>query len=1003
MLNLSAPRSAVAVIVLLCGGVCAGLADDAGRLALTAGPWAWQETPRGLQVQLEGKPLIALELVQLVDRSAGWQTVYQGGAEDAAPQAERLADDRTGTRCALDGRLKLARETWVADDKLHLAINCEIVDPGTATDFYYSLELPAALLEGGAWRAETEGLPSGAPFGERGAGGTLVEPFEGLELLGPAGLIALQASAEGATWSFQDWRREPHDAYRLRIELPAQAGASWRGALVFTRARDSLDDVADFLAEAREAMAERLSLAHEEKLAIRAVECLTAQPAVGSTCELRADLGCTYDDPFDPGEMEVTASVKTPSRSYAIPAFYYVPFEREREGDDDQVHGGAHEWRVRLLPTEPGRHEVRLTVKDRTGELSARPLVIDVAARGWRGLVRVSGSNPLALEWESGEAFCPLGINVFERTDLGKPLPPDRADRCAGQIERLAQGGGNFIRLRMDSWWFAIDNAADVASGYLGAGRFNQRACWDIDRLFEVCERHGVQIMLCIENANANVNASTKPGRRRYNAYLRENGGPCQTAIEFWTDETARELVKRKISYCVARWGASPALAAWEFFNEVILDEAHHADAIIAWHQEMAREFKRVDPHQRLVTTSPMGERDPEANCRLWQVPELDIAQVHDYSRVNTGEVHETAQHGAVTYGKPFLVGEFGILGRLIRSGEFSYASDPEGLVAHLGHWSSALSLAAGAALDWYVKGYVDELDLWDDFGRLAAFVSDLPRTHKQLRSLELAEVTVGPGGPLREPQDVVLAPPQRWEKSPHPRYVVKDDGSIDPPEGLNGIVWGTQYHADLRQPPTFVLDFPQAGRFMAHVIEVVGRGSNPIRITVDGETALEEDLLCEQGRGEKCEVRQPGPDGNLAVTYNRELAVDVTPGQHEVRLENLGRDRMTVQYRLEGYATRERTPSVMVVGLRHSRGAHLWLHNQSWSPEAILGTVRTVPARDARVVLQGLRDGPVELEWWDPMTGERLGTEAAEVRGGRLALSLPELPRDLACKLRYR
>jgi hypothetical protein len=88
MLNLSALQSAVAVIVLLCGGVRAALADDAGRLALTAGPWAWQETPRGLQVQLEGKPLIVLELVQLVDRSAGWQTVYQGGAEDAAPQAD---------------------------------------------------------------------------------------------------------------------------------------------------------------------------------------------------------------------------------------------------------------------------------------------------------------------------------------------------------------------------------------------------------------------------------------------------------------------------------------------------------------------------------------------------------------------------------------------------------------------------------------------------------------------------------------------------------------------------------------------------------------------------------------------------------------------------------------------------------------------------------------------------------------------------------------------------
>ena len=188
----------------------------------------------------------------------------------------------------------------------------------------------------------------------------------------------------------------------------------------------------------------------------------------------------------------------------------------------------------------------------------------------------------------------------------------------------------------------------------------------------------------------------------------------------------------------------------------------------------------------------------------------------------------------------------------------------------------------------------------------------------------------------------------------------------------------------------------------MLRVGEVVGRGSNPVQIILDGKVALEEDLVCEQGQGEKSEVRQPGPEGNVAVWYNRDLAIDVPPGKHEVRVENLGRDRLSASYRLEGYATREKAPAIMVVGLQHASGAHVWIHNQSWSAEAILGRVKTVTARDVKVSLQGLRDGPAKVEWWEPVTGRMLRVEDAEAQGGRLELAMAELPRDLACKVRY-
>lgn len=91
-----------------------------------------------------------------------------------------------------------------------------------------------------------------------------------------------------------------------------------------------------------------------------------------------------------------------------------------------------------------------------------------------------------------------------------------------------------------------------------------------------------------------------------------------------------------------------------------------------------------------------------------------------------------------------------------------------------------------------------------------------------------------------------------------------------------------------------------------------------------------------------------------------------------------------------------------MAVGLVYGRDAHLWVANRSWTPEALLGTVETVVARGVRLRGEGLRDGKAEAEWWDPMMGEKLRAQRAEARGGRLALDVGDLPRDIACKVRY-
>jgi len=989
-------RIVLVAIGLLLAGVSA--AGPSG----VRGDWAWEETQQGLRMSVAGHEFIDRELVQLIDRSDGWRVVYQAGSEASQPRVEPLGDGRRGTRATLGGRLSMVREVWAAEDGLHLGLSCTIPDPGPATDFYYSLQIPAAMLEGGAWRARTEGVPTGGQIPKIRDAGTIVDGFDTLELLGAGGLVAVAASARGAQWSFQEWRQAPHDAYRLRVEVPTRADMAWSAELVF-HARPGGVSVDDLLAVVRREAQERLSLAHTEALALRSVRCVTQTPRVGSSCEVLIDLGCSYDDPFDPQDVAVEATIECPSRTYVLPGFYCQDFSRQKVDEADTVQAGDAQWRVRFLPVEPGPHSVTIRVTDGTGTVSAVPLRVPIAKADWRGLVRVSETNPLALARGEGKAFYPLGVNIFEQTRLGRPLPTDRIDRVAGYIDRLARAGGNFIRLRMDSWWLAIDNPPDVRSGYLGPGRLNQRACWDIDTLLDLCEAGGVQVMLCLENANANVNSPKEAWRQRYNAYSSQNGGPCEAPADFWTDATARELFRRKIRYCVARWSAHPALAMWEFFNEVIIGDRAPADPIIAWHDEMSREFKRLDPHSRIVTTSPMGERDPEANRRLWQVEGLDVAQVHDYSHVNTADVHATAAHGAAQFSKPFIVGEFGMHGGKVRSGLFKHKDDVQGLVAHLGHWSTAMSLAAGPAMDWYVSNYVDALDLWHDFSALKAFVVDLPRTDPSLAMAQVRSVRVALGRLLDQPGVVTITPDERWQQAPDDTFTVQADGRVTPPESLNGILWGTQNHADLRRPPTFQVDYPAKGSFTVHVTEVVGRGPNPVRISVDDEVALERDLVCEEGAGEKWEVRQPGPEGNLAIWYNTDLSVPLPAGKHVVRVENLGRDRLTVSYRLAGYATVERAAEVFVAGLTHAQGAHLWLHNRTWNPGMILTKTPAVPARRLQVTVGSLRDGPAHVQWFSPSSGQKLRSEPGRVRGRCIQLEVDALDRDIACKILYR
>ena len=109
----------------------------------------------------------------------------------------------------------------------------------------------------------------------------------------------------------------------------------------------------------------------------------------------------------------------------------------------------------------------------------------------------------------------------------------------------------------------------------------------------------------------------------------------------------------------MARWGYSPAIGMWEFFNEIdniqFRDQRNPIPAadIVAWHAEMAFYLKSIDPFGHLVTTS-ISHRDLAG---LNDVKDMDINQKHIYRA--TSSMPETIVRYEQAHGKPYVIGEF--------------------------------------------------------------------------------------------------------------------------------------------------------------------------------------------------------------------------------------------------------------------------------------------------------------------------------------------------------
>ncbi|HSB88455.1 MAG TPA: DUF5060 domain-containing protein [Anaerolineales bacterium] len=424
---------------------------------------------------------------------------------------------------------------------------------------------------------------------------------------------------------------------------------------------------------------------------------------------LELDLHTTAaaDNPYDPEELDLRVDFTSPSGAIVdVGAFWYQDFELPYV-----TPTGDPGWKVRFTPTETGTWTAVARIPARG--IESDPVEFDVVPSDDPGFVRVHPDHPRYLAFDNGDFFFPIGLNIAWWTGSGDALTDYR--RWMGPF---AANGGNTIRVWMADWSFALEGN----DTRLGDYDYRLRRAWLLDQIFDMADSLDIYIDLVLFNC-ADYNDWQTDGWS-HNPYNAARGGPLEAPGQFVTDAEARALTQRKLNYIVNRWGYSPRLLAWEWWNEVNL-APFSDEALIAWLQEMTAYLRARDVNRHLTTNS-YAIRDLSP---IWSLPELDVIQKHEYSDQTGATDRDLAGRAAGDFRrlagsappKPILLGEFGYGGE--DRGGFIEST---GIHLHNGLWSTTFVGYAGSGMYWFWDIYIESHGLWYHYRGLDRFLEDV-------------------------------------------------------------------------------------------------------------------------------------------------------------------------------------------------------------------------------------------------------------------------------------
>ncbi len=378
---------------------------------------------------------------------------------------------------------------------------------------------------------------------------------------------------------------------------------------------------------------------------------LPTNPALQFTkSEWQISLKTNFINPYDAREIALDMVITTPSEKQLILPCFYV----------SGTGSGTSLWQARFTPRERGvyKYHFQLTKKGNTTS-TTKGQQFSVEPTDKKGFL--SANNLWTLKYDNGDLFRGLGENIcWESRDSDdskffEALHEDKRFNYNYMLNKLAENGGNFFRTWMIYWNLPVDwKTPENNSRYQSTSSpYNESGMKRMDELVTLCDSLQIHMMLALESHVGLMGRGWD-----ISSYNIKNGGPAKTPTEFFALPEARAQYKNKLRLMVARYGYSPSIAAWEFFNEVdnaMYTQVRIPDSLVAdWHNEMSTYLKSIDPYKHLVTTS-ISHRDVEGMNSLTH---LDFNQRHIYKY--TDGIPSVIADYTQKYQKPYVIGEFG-------------------------------------------------------------------------------------------------------------------------------------------------------------------------------------------------------------------------------------------------------------------------------------------------------------------------------------------------------
>lgn len=411
------------------------------------------------------------------------------------------------------------------------------------------------------------------------------------------------------------------------------------------------------------------------------------------TLVFRFSENMNFENPFDLETNKVELHIQQPDFSRLVLSFFYNCLNKD----------STEQWVARFAPKQLGSYFFNFVINGTVQEQFEIPVETNNEEK--QGGLKIS-TNPAVFQYESGEAFRGIGINVCWAYDYEY------------YFRKLQSSGMNIARIWICPWHLSFEWQQT------GLGQYDLNSANRLDSILELAEKYGIYIMLCIDYHGIAQKGQGffKENKWIDNPYNKINGGPCENAADLFTDEIAKMFFKKKYKYIVSRFGHSNYIACWEFYNEADL-MAGKSVQVNRWHIEMAEYVKSIDIHERLVSTSSTRSY-VEKVVDAFKSPAMDFVMFHNYNNFNFAPyVTDLLDNTVDYYDKPVVIGEFGID---YRGADRTYKSDPQAIGIHNAIWSGWFAETPVIPMSWWWDNYIDPHNFWFEFRHLSRFSKEI-------------------------------------------------------------------------------------------------------------------------------------------------------------------------------------------------------------------------------------------------------------------------------------